>query len=36
MTPEKLMRRARELAGAGEYAGAWGVIEPLTALFWKK
>src|SRR6185503_13009266 len=28
---EKLMRRARELADAGEYVDAWGVIEPLTA-----
>ncbi|MGZ5442068.1 MAG: IS1595 family transposase [Thermoanaerobaculia bacterium] len=31
MTPEKLTRRARELADAGEYVDAWRVIEPLTA-----
>lgn len=31
MNPEKLMRRARELAEAGEYVDAWGAIEPLTA-----
>lgn len=31
MTPEKLMRRARELAEAGQTEDAWRAIEPLTA-----
>ncbi|HEX8410599.1 MAG TPA: hypothetical protein VF883_17170 [Thermoanaerobaculia bacterium] len=30
MTPEKLMRRAGELAEAGQYKDAWRAIEPLT------